>query len=333
MTERRPPDPVPDPPHDPGGAADPLADLLALVTERARSLSASDAGEDAMRGLQEAVDALGRYLDILAFLRSARAGTREPTTGGSALRPGPTGAAATDSGDGPGGPSAARASSGPSQPDLAPEESDARPAVESDAHPAGPAETEPARPTSAEPGPEDHDADPALAGPASRVAPERDAPAVANRDYPPFRDQLTGLHSREGFDAVAAGELKRCRRHGRVFSMLLFELAGLDEAGLSRAASAILASIRESDLAGRRDAKVLSVALPETSPTEARVVAERILRQFEGTGAWGSWARLALVTHPTHGETLRHLLDASRVQLTLPTQRVLASAENGHWPG
>jgi hypothetical protein len=321
VTERRSPDPVPDPPHAPGGAADPLADLLGLVTERARSLSAPDAGEDAMRGLQEAVDALGRYLDILAFLRSARAGTDEP----------------------------------------APGESDARPAVEPDGHPAAAAaEMEPARPTHAEPAPEghdggpapedrdaapvpedhdagtapeDHDAVAASAGPAPRAAPDRDAARAAERDYPPFRDQLTGLHSREGFDAVAAGELKRCRRHGRVFSMLLFELAGLDESGLSRAASAILASIRESDLAGRRDAKVLSVALPETSPTEARVVAERILRQFEGTGAWGSWARLALVTHPTHGETMRHLLDASRVQLTLPTQRVLASAENGHWPG
>jgi len=167
------------------------------------------------------------------------------------------------------------------------------------------------------------------------VAPEPNGAAAGRdheRDYPPFRDQVTGLHSREGFDAVASGELKRCRRHGRVFSLVLLQLPGADGDGLRRAANAVSAAIRESDLAGRQIDRTLAVALPEAPPNEARIVAERIIGHCEGVGVWGSGSRVALVTHPTHGETLVHLIDAARAQLTLPARRVLSALDRGSLP-
>lgn len=154
----------------------------------------------------------------------------------------------------------------------------------------------------------------------------------AERDYPPFRDQVTGLHSREGFDAVASGELKRCRRYGRVFSLVLLQLPDADPEGLRRAANAVNAAIRESDLAGRQLDRTLAVALPEAPPNEARIVAERIIGHCEGVGVWDLASRVALVTHPAHGETLAHLLDAARTQLMQPGRQVLSTPDRGPWP-
>ena len=152
------------------------------------------------------------------------------------------------------------------------------------------------------------------------------------RDFPPFRDQVTGLHSQEGFDAVAGGELKRCRRYGRVYALLLFQVPGTDVATLRRAANAIRAATRESDLVGRHVDRSLAVALPETQANQARLVAERIIRHLEGVGAWDENGRLGLVTHPAHGETLVHLVQTARDQLDRPAQQVLAAPERGAWP-
>ena len=161
-----------------------------------------------------------------------------------------------------------------------------------------------------------------------------DIPAAAEPEgpgFPPFRDQATGVHSREGFAAVASGELKRCRRHGRLFSLLLFRLPDDGTAPLRRAAAAISAATRESDLLGRSDERAFSVALPETAPPEARTVAERVIECLKEANAWSEGARIALVTHPAHGETLLHLEEAARDQLGSSPERVLADAGRGRW--
>ncbi len=169
--------------------------------------------------------------------------------------------------------------------------------------------------------------------PQAEPASNSEAETVAADGYAPFRDQVTGLHSREGFDVIAGGELKRCRRYGRVFSLALFHLPAADTATFRRAANAVAAATRESDLIGRHVDRTLAVALPETPPTEVRLVAERIIQHLEGVGAWDEECRVGLVTHPAHGETLLHLLDAGRAQLSQPTQQVLASSNRGVWPG
>ena len=152
--------------------------------------------------------------------------------------------------------------------------------------------------------------------------------------YPPFRDQDTGLHSREGFDAVASGELKRCRRYERTFSLLLLQLTERDIDGLRRAAGVVRRSLRESDLAGRHVDRTLAVALPETSLEEARGVARRLVSGLERVGAWSEEGHLGIAGHPFDGETLLALFDTARGQLSLASNAVLypSSREPGGRP-
>jgi GGDEF domain-containing protein len=141
--------------------------------------------------------------------------------------------------------------------------------------------------------------------------------------YPPFRDQETGLHSREGFDAVASGELKRCRRYERAFALLLIQLAVRDPDELRRAAGVVRRSLRESDLAGRHVDRTLAVALPETGLDDGRRVAGRLVSGLERVGVWGEEARLGIAGHPIDGETLLALFDTARGQLSLAANVVL----------
>ena len=148
--------------------------------------------------------------------------------------------------------------------------------------------------------------------------PENESPR-----YPPFRDQDTGLHSREGFDAVASGELKRCRRYERTFSLLLLQLPERDPDGLRRAAGVVRRSLRESDLAGRHVDRTLAVALPETTLDNARRVARRLVSGLERVGGWTEEARLGIAGHPFDGETLLALFDTARGQLSLSGNAIL----------
>ena len=141
--------------------------------------------------------------------------------------------------------------------------------------------------------------------------------------FPPYRDQATGLPSREGFDATASGELKRCRRYDRTLSLMLFQLAlaGPDE--LRSAGSAIRRTLRESDLVGRHVDRTFAVSLPETSLSDARSVAWRVIENLRRSGAWGDACRLGLAGHPLDGDTLLSLLEVARGQLSRPVADVL----------
>lgn len=149
--------------------------------------------------------------------------------------------------------------------------------------------------------------------PSAWAIPEPQA-EVAEAGFAPFRDQLTGLHSREGFDAVAGGELKRCARHGRVFSLVLLKLSAGDPSVFQRAAGRLRRSLRASDLVGREGDRNLVIALPETGGGDARAIARRIVPQLETAGAWGKDSRVGLGAHPQHGESLGELLEAARTE-------------------
>jgi diguanylate cyclase (GGDEF)-like protein len=100
-------------------------------------------------------------------------------------------------------------------------------------------------------------------------------------------DKLTGLYNRAFFDASLRRELKRARRYGLAFSLVMLDLDDFklvndnhghlvgDEA-LARLADVIRASVREIDVACRYGGEEFALILPETSRTGAYIVSERI---------------------------------------------------------
>ncbi len=100
-------------------------------------------------------------------------------------------------------------------------------------------------------------------------------------------DGLTGLYNRAFFDASLRRELKRARRYGLAFSLVMLDLDDFkmvndtyghvvgDEA-LTRLSDVIRASVREIDVACRYGGEEFALILPETSRTGAYIVSERI---------------------------------------------------------
>ncbi len=100
-------------------------------------------------------------------------------------------------------------------------------------------------------------------------------------------DKLTGLYNRAFFDASLRRELKRARRYGLAFSLVMLDLDDFkmvndlhghvvgDEA-LQTLSDVIRASVREIDVACRYGGEEFALILPETSRTGAYIVSERI---------------------------------------------------------
>jgi diguanylate cyclase (GGDEF)-like protein len=100
-------------------------------------------------------------------------------------------------------------------------------------------------------------------------------------------DKLTGLYNRAFFDVSLRRELKRARRYGLAFSLVMLDLDNFkrvndlfghlvgDEA-LARLSEVIRANVREIDVACRYGGEEFALILPETSRTGAFIVAERI---------------------------------------------------------
>jgi diguanylate cyclase (GGDEF)-like protein len=100
-------------------------------------------------------------------------------------------------------------------------------------------------------------------------------------------DGLTGLYNRQFFDASLRRELKRARRYGLSFSLVMLDVDDFkivndihghvvgDEA-LNLTSNVIRASVREIDVACRYGGEEFALILPETSRTGAFIVSERI---------------------------------------------------------
>ncbi len=100
-------------------------------------------------------------------------------------------------------------------------------------------------------------------------------------------DGLTGLYNRQFFDASLRRELKRARRYGLAFSLVMMDVDDFkrvndvhghvvgDEA-LHMTSDVIRASIREIDVACRYGGEEFAIILPETSRAGAFIVSERI---------------------------------------------------------
>lgn len=131
----------------------------------------------------------------------------------------------------------------------------------------------------------------------------------------PYRDPFTGVYNREGFDELAEGELKRCRRYGRRFGLLILEISPPDLAGLQRAVATARAELREYDLIARYVDDLILIGIPEGGPGATRRVASRVLKALraENMGRW--FRRLAYATLPEDGSTLGGLIEEARTRL------------------
>jgi len=131
----------------------------------------------------------------------------------------------------------------------------------------------------------------------------------------PYRDPFTGIYNREGFDALAEAELKRCRRYGRGFGLLVLEISPPDLVGLQRAVATARAELREYDLIARYVDDLVFIGVPEGGGGATRRVASRVLKALRA-GGMGPWFRqLSYAILPDDGSTLGMLIHTARERL------------------
>lgn len=131
----------------------------------------------------------------------------------------------------------------------------------------------------------------------------------------PYRDPFTGIYNREGFDALAGAELKRCRRYGRCFGLLVLVLCPPDLEGLQRAVATARAELREYDLVARYVDDLILIGVPEGGRGATRRVASRVLKALRAGDMGGWFQRLSYATVPEDGATLSGLFHAARDRL------------------
>jgi diguanylate cyclase (GGDEF)-like protein len=138
-------------------------------------------------------------------------------------------------------------------------------------------------------------------------------------------DPLTTLYNRAFFFAAIEREMARSARSGRGFCLLMMDLDGLkdinDRLGhfhgdrVLRAVSEVIASgVRRIDTAARYGGDEFVVLLPETDPTGAFVLAEKIRLgvrampiELPGRGPRPSLS-VGVVTYPNDGRTVDELM-------------------------
>ena len=138
-------------------------------------------------------------------------------------------------------------------------------------------------------------------------------------------DSLTGLFNRAFFFAAVEREIQRSSRSGRQFGLLMMDLDGLKEINdrfghfqgdqvLKAVSQVIRSGVRRIDIAARYGGDEFVVLLPETEPTGAYVLAEKIRQGVAdlGVSASGVEVRTSLsigaVAYPDDGMTVDDLL-------------------------
>jgi diguanylate cyclase (GGDEF)-like protein len=146
-------------------------------------------------------------------------------------------------------------------------------------------------------------------------------------------DPLTGLGNRRQFDARLAEEVARARRYTEPLSLVMIDLDRfkdindkhghvVGDAVLSAVGVLLAASLRTADLACRYGGDEFSVILPETSKTEAWVVAEKLRSELhdlvvqakDGT-AIPVYASLGVAAYSAEHEGAVNLLEAADAAL------------------
>jgi diguanylate cyclase (GGDEF)-like protein len=105
-------------------------------------------------------------------------------------------------------------------------------------------------------------------------------------------DDLTRLFNSRYLNLYISREIKRCKRHGIPLSVIFLDLDGFkgvnDQFGhlagsrtLTEVGGILVEAVRESDILARYGGDEFVVVLPETPPSGALVIAERIRRSIE----------------------------------------------------
>jgi GGDEF domain-containing protein len=137
--------------------------------------------------------------------------------------------------------------------------------------------------------------------------------------FPPYRDGFTGAYNREGFDSLAGAELKRCRRYGRPFGLLVVEVRPVELYRLRDEVALVEEQLRAYDLLARYVDRLLVAGLPESGAGDTRRVAIRILSAFRRAGLETDLVRLSYAALPEDGYTLSELMEAARQRLDAGT--------------
>jgi diguanylate cyclase (GGDEF)-like protein len=139
-------------------------------------------------------------------------------------------------------------------------------------------------------------------------------------------DDLTRLFNSRYLNVYIGREIKRCKRHGIPLSVIFLDLDGFkrvnDQYGhlagsrtLSEVGGILAQAVRESDILARYGGDEFVVVLPETPPSGAMVIAERIRRAIEThcfLEAQGLQARISasfgIAAYPDHALTPEGLI-------------------------
>lgn len=134
-------------------------------------------------------------------------------------------------------------------------------------------------------------------------------------------DDLTKLFNSRYLNLYIGREIKRCKRHGIPLSVIFLDLDGFkgvnDQYGhlagsstLTEVGGILALAVRESDILARYGGDEFVVVLPETPPSGALVIAERIRRSIEShcfLEAQGLAARISasfgIASYPDHALT------------------------------
>ena len=133
-------------------------------------------------------------------------------------------------------------------------------------------------------------------------------------------DALTGLANYRRLAEALDGEIARSKRTGRPFAIAMFDLDGMKQINdryghqtgnraLCRLADLLRFSCRSIDTPARSGGDEFVVVLPETSTTEARVLARRICNRLADDRETPPLATsVGIAIYPHDGDTLDHLL-------------------------
>jgi diguanylate cyclase (GGDEF)-like protein len=135
-------------------------------------------------------------------------------------------------------------------------------------------------------------------------------------------DALTGLFNRAFFFAALEREIARSARSGRGFCLLMMDLDGLKEINdryghfvgdrvLRGVGEVIRHGVRRIDLAARYAGDEFVVLLPETDPTGAYVLAEKIrfgVNALESGSSLEPSVSIGVVAYPSDGQTADELM-------------------------
>jgi diguanylate cyclase (GGDEF)-like protein len=137
------------------------------------------------------------------------------------------------------------------------------------------------------------------------------------------KDPLTGLANYRHLVAVLDAEIKRSKRTGREFALLLLDLDQLKQVNdrfghvtgsqaLCRLADALCICCRDIDTAARFGGDEFAVVLPETGAESANLVARRVRGSFANDGREPKLSvSTGVAVYPKDGKTIDTLLPAA----------------------